>query len=93
MIIRRHMIFMSAERIGQAVVGNIDKQIQVVASNRFQNNTFCFTGSKTRYFRLHQIRASLIPFECKTVLVLIFPFCTPVNQVLIDLLAKLLAAL
>ena len=47
MIVRRHMVFMTAEGIGLAVVGYVNQQIQIRTADRFQNNALGFAGTKT----------------------------------------------
>ena len=51
-VIRGHVIFVSAEGIGQAVVHNINENVEIHAANGFQNDTLGFACSKPRNFAL-----------------------------------------
>ena len=85
------MVFMTAERIGQTVIGNIYQKIQISAADGFLNDTFCFTGTETRNLCLQNIGISLITGECKTVLMLAFTLGSPFYEIIVDLFAERLA--
>ena len=59
-VIRGHVVFTSAERIGQAVIGNINENIKICTTDRFQDHTLCFTGTKTRYLGFQNVGIALI---------------------------------
>ena len=42
MIIRGHMIGMAAQRVGQAVVADVNQQVQVIAADGIVDDAFCF---------------------------------------------------
>ena len=48
-VIRRHVVLVTAYRVGEAVIGNVDHQIQVIAADRLFDDTLCFAGSETRH--------------------------------------------
>ena len=56
MIIRRHMILITAYLISNTVVGDIAKNEKIHSTDRFVDDTFCFTGTETRAVTVDQVR-------------------------------------
>ena len=86
------MVFLSAERVCQAVVGDIHEQIDIVTSYRFQYFTLCLTGSKAWNTGLYNIRIALISCKRKRVFVLTLTLSPPSDKIFVHLVSKLLAA-
>ena len=86
------MVFMAAERIGQAVIADIYKNIQIGAPHGLQDDSFRFTGPKTGNFGVQQVRVALIAGKCKTVFVFAFAFCSPFHQIIINFLSETAAS-
>jgi len=56
MIIRRHMIFITIYFISDTVVGDIAKNEKIHSTDRFVDDTFCFTGTETRAVTVNKER-------------------------------------
>ena len=87
------MILSAAQRIGQAVVCNINQKIKIGTTDRLQNNSLGFSGTKTRNLRLQKIGITLIACKCKTFLVLTFTDGTPFYKIMIHFFSKGFASL
>ena len=55
MIVRRHVVRIFSNGVGQAVVADIYEQIEIRAADRIFDDTFCLSGSKTRNTGIYQI--------------------------------------
>ena len=54
MIVRGHMVHVSADRVGKTVVGDIHHDEKIGPTYRFIDITFTFAGSETGTFAVHQ---------------------------------------
>lgn len=53
-VVRGHVVFAAADRVGLAVIGNVNHDIKVGAPYGFPDIAFAFSGSKTDTFAFHQ---------------------------------------
>ena len=65
------MVLMTAYRIGEAVIGDVYHEIEVIAADRFLDHTLCFTGSETRNRGGNDVRITAVILECRVCLVLV----------------------
>jgi hypothetical protein len=86
MIIGGHVVFVAAERICKTVVADINKKIEVGASDRFVNGSLSFAGPEPRYLGIEDIGVALVAFKGKGGMMLVLPFGPPFYKVLIDLM-------
>ena len=91
-IIRRHMIGLSAKGVGQAVVCYINHNEQVVTSYRLIDHTFGFSGTESRNIRFNNIAFSGIVLKSNIVLMLVLTVLSPGSKIIIDLATELCAA-
>ena len=54
-VVRRHVVEMTADSIGKAVIAYICHNKKICTADRFSEDAFCFSGSKTRAAAVHQI--------------------------------------
>ena len=87
------MVLMTAERIGEAVIADINQNIQIHAANRFGDHSLCLARAETGNLCGEQVGITLIAGKCQTVLVLVLSFRPPLYQIVVDLLAQRFAAL
>ena len=80
---------MACKAVSQTVVTYIYHQIKITSADRFLNNSFCFTGTKTGNLCSYQERFLLIALECNVILVLVGAFFPPLHQIIIDLITQL----
>ena len=93
MVIGGHMVLHPVQRIGQAVITDINHDIQVLAADGFQNFSFSFTGAKTRCSGTDNVGILLITGKRNRSLVLALSFSPPVGQPCIDFFSESIAAL
>ena len=93
MIVRRHVVQMTAQRVGQRIVADIHHEIEVVSPDGFLQNTFGFPGAEAGSLGVDEVRRTLIPFELEIILLLVVPVFTPLYNVVVDLGPQLFAAL
>jgi hypothetical protein len=86
MIIGRHVVFVTAERIGKTVVADVNKKIEIGTSDRFVDRSLGFAGSEPRYFGIEDIGIALVALKGKGGMMLVLPFGPPFYKVLIDLM-------
>ena len=91
-VVRRHVVCLSAQRVSHAVVGYIHHDIEVITTNGIFNHTFGFTGTKTRGICIYNIRCAVIILECNVILVCIVTCVPPFYKILVDLFSKFRAA-
>ena len=89
MVIWGLVVFVTGYRVSEAVVGYVYHQIKITSADRFLNNSFCFTGTKTGNLCSYQERFLLIALECNVILVLVGAFFPPLHQIIIDLITQL----
>ena len=92
MVIRRHMVCLAAQGIGQAVIAYVNHQIQVIAADRFTENALGLAASESGNTRGNNVVISLITFENDIGMMLVLSFISPLNEIVVDLLAEFLAA-
>ena len=92
MVVRRHMVLVSAYSIRFTVIGHINHNIKVSATNGFFNITFTFTGSETGTGCIDNISILLVIFKYNILFVFMFTLFTPVYNILVDSLSKLCTA-
>ena len=92
MIVRGHVIGMSANGIGFVVVADINQNVDVGATYGFVNRTFGFAGSETGKLGIENIGFSLITGIGKGAFVLAFSFGSPFYQVFVYLSADFVAS-
>ena len=65
------MILVTTQRVGQAVVCHIDQNIKVGSTDRLFDDTFGFTGSKTRYRGRDDIGITTVTLESRVIFMLV----------------------
>ena len=87
MIIWRHEVCVRSDRIGQAVVGHIYHNIDIITADRFVDGTLGFTGTETRILGFNNVRITFVSLECERIHSRILSLGTPFNQPVIHLTA------
>ena len=93
MIVRRHVVQMTAQRVGQRIVADIHHEIEIVSPDGFLQNTFGFPGAEAGSLGVDEVRRTLIAFKLEIILLLVVPVFTPLYNVVVDLGPQLFAAL
>ena len=93
MVIRRHVILVTADSVCGTVVGNVYHNVKVGSSDRFLNDSLTFTGTETRTFALHDKRVFAVSLWNIVKALLFYKFLTEFYQVSVYLLCKFAAAL
>ena len=90
MIVRGHVILVSEQGIGQAVVADVNQNVDVVSADGFVDHTFALAGTETGSLGFEDITAAFISFILGNIL---FVFCisapgSPLYQVVVHLLPE-----
>ena len=86
------MVGLTAEGISEAIVADIYKNIDVITADRFLQDSFSFTGTKTRQFRFNQISVSFVTVKSNGVVMFGLAVFSPFYQILIYLFSQFSAA-
>ena len=70
MIVRRHMVFMAADRISQAVIADIYHNKEIASADRFAQTAFGFSGAETWAGAVDKIRILCVILKIHIVSVL-----------------------
>ena len=87
------MVDHTAELIGQAVIGDVDQNEQIITTDGFVDHTLCFAGAEPRALCVDDKCVAGISLECDIIFMLVLTFLTPVDNILIYFLTDLRAAL
>ena len=61
------MIYLPAYLIGQAVVADIEQNVDIVTADRFVDGAFNLTGAETWRLGVNNVRSALVSLKCKGV--------------------------
>ena len=92
MIVRRHMIRVSCQRVGYTVVADIYHQVEIFSADRLGDDAFCLSGTKTRNLCVDKKSILLISGESDVVSVLVPAFVAPFDEIIINLFPEFLAS-
>ena len=92
MVVRRHMVLVSAYSIRFTVIGHINHNIKVSATNGFFNITFTLTGSETWAFAVYKERFLCVALRDDRGLFGCYKFFTEFNQLFVNLLGQFAAS-
>ena len=89
MIIRRHAVGISCQFVSQTVVADVHENVNIVAPDRFPDNSFGFTGTETGYGGFDQVGVAFITIEGDGGSVGMLTFFPPFYQIFVDLFSGL----
>ena len=92
MVIRRHVVLMTAYAVSKAVIGHIYHNVKVCTTNGFFDVTFTFTGSETRAFAVYKERFFCIALWDNGGFLGCYKFFTEFNQLFVNLLGQFAAS-
>ena len=92
MVIRRHMVYHSAERVGQAVIADVHHEVQIVSADGFLDGSLSLSGTKTGGLCLDEVGIPLITFKSQVIFFLMVPVFSPFYDVVIDFVPQLFTA-
>ena len=88
MIVRRHMIYMAEDRIGDGVIHDIHKEIDVHAAHSLQNLPLRLPRAEAADLRRNDVIVLLIAIKGNRVLVLTLPLRSPRGEIAVDSLSQ-----
>ena len=83
---------MSAYRVGQAVIGDVHHQVEVIPADGFHDNALCLPGPEARNTGGDDVGVTAVALEGSVMLVQMLSSLPPANQVLVHFKAQRLAA-
>ena len=89
MIIRRHVVDLSAERICDAVITHIHQKEDVVASDRIKDGRLAFTAAEPRGLGADQVIVPDISMHLRVGGTLVLTFRAPAHDIIVDLFSHL----
>ena len=90
-IVRGHVVCVSGQRIGQAVVADIYHKINIFSAYGFSDDTLGFSGSEAGNLCVDQIIISFIPAENDVVFVDMSVLSSPFHQIIVYPVSHFLA--
>ena len=91
-VVRGHVVDLTVQGIGQAVVADIHHQVQVLAAYRFGDNAFRFSGTKARNAGIDKKSILLISGKSNIIAMLVCAFAAPFDKIIINFLSEFLTS-
>ncbi len=83
-IVRRHVVYLSEQGIGQRVIHHIHQEVDVLAANGLLNRTLRLTGTETGNLRRYNVAVLLVAFKSDGMLMLALPVASPLSKIIVD---------
>ena len=92
MVVRRHMVYMTADSVSRAVVGNVYHNVKVCTADRFLNDSLALTSTKTGALTVYKERLLTVALGNVVQTFFFYQFLTEFYQFSVNLLCKIAAA-
>ena len=92
MVVGRHVIDISGDTVGHAVIADINHKIEVIATDRFLQFALALTGAEARRIRLNNEGILLVAGKCDRGFMFALALFSPLHQPVIDPASELRAS-